>query len=102
MVEVRELPELIASLRADHVEKSVRLFADDDFDNQMRSLINERSQRLFADQDAREVVLSSLLLCATNGSRPIHEQSLPTMFVAPDLFSSGISAIPPSIRQTSS
>ncbi len=28
MLEVRELPELIASLRADHVEKSVRLFAE--------------------------------------------------------------------------
>ena len=27
-LEVRELPELIASLRADHVEKSVRLFAE--------------------------------------------------------------------------
>ena len=73
MLDVFELPELIASLRADHVEKSVRLLADDDFDNQMRSLINERSQRLFADQDAREVVLSSLLLCATNSSRPMHE-----------------------------
>ena len=102
MLEVRELPELIASLRADHVEKSVRLFADEDFDNQMRSLINERSQRLFADQDAREVVLSSLLLCATNSSRPMQEQGLPTMLIASDLFSSGISAIPPSIRQTSS
>ncbi|KZR82344.1 hypothetical protein PMIT1342_00810 [Prochlorococcus marinus str. MIT 1342] len=30
----------------------------------------------------------------------MHEQSLPTMFVEPDLFSSGISAIPFSIRQT--
>jgi len=54
MLDVLELPELIASLRADHVEKSVRLLADDDFDNQMRSLINERSQRLFADQEARD------------------------------------------------
>ena len=52
MLEVRELPELIASLPADHVEKSVRLFADEDFDNHMRSLINERSQRLFAEQEA--------------------------------------------------
>ena len=39
MLEVRELPELIASLPADHVEKSVRLLADDDFATQMRSLI---------------------------------------------------------------
>lgn len=52
MLEVRDLPELIASLPADHVEKSVRLLADDDFANQMRALINERSQRLFAEQEA--------------------------------------------------
>ncbi|WP_231906022.1 hypothetical protein [Prochlorococcus sp. MIT 1306] len=51
MLEVRELPELIASLPADHVEKSVRLLADDDFATQMRALINERSQRLFAEQE---------------------------------------------------
>ncbi|KZR70106.1 hypothetical protein PMIT1313_00756 [Prochlorococcus marinus str. MIT 1313] len=54
MLDVLDLPELIASLPADHVEKSVRLLADDDFDNQMRSLINERSQRLFADQEASD------------------------------------------------
>ena len=52
MLDVLQLPELIASLRADHVEKSVRLLADDDFATQVRSLINERSQRLFADQEA--------------------------------------------------
>ena len=60
MLDVLELPELIASLRADHVEKSVRLFADDDFDNQMRSLINERSQRLFADQEASDCCVEFL------------------------------------------
>ena len=60
IIELRELPELIASLRADHVEKSVRLLADDDFDNQMRSLINERSQRLFADQDASDCCVEFL------------------------------------------
>ncbi|RZO49412.1 MAG: hypothetical protein EVA79_07465 [Prochlorococcus sp. MED-G132] len=60
MLEVRELPELIASLPADHVEKSVRLLADDDFVNQMRSLINERSQRLFADQEASDCCVDCL------------------------------------------
>ena len=60
MLDVLELPELIASLRADHVEKSVRLFADDDFDNQMRSLINERSQRLFADQEVSDCFVDFL------------------------------------------
>ena len=100
MLDVLELPELLASLRADHVENSVRLLADDDFANQMRSLINERSQRLFADQGEATFLLTSLLLCAMNSSRPMHEQSLTTIFVAPDLFSSGISAIPFSIRQT--
>ena len=60
MLEVRELPELIASLRADHVEKSVRLLADDDFATQMRSLINECSQRLFADQEASDCCVDSL------------------------------------------
>ena len=60
MLVVRELPELIASLPADHVEKSVRLLADDDFDNQMRSLINERSQRLFADQEASDCCVEFL------------------------------------------
>ena len=60
MLDVLELPELIASLRADHVEKSVRLLVDDDFDNQMRSLINERSQRLFADQDASDCCVEFL------------------------------------------
>ena len=60
MLDVLELPELIASLRADHVEKSVLLLADDDFDNQMRSLINERSQRLFADQEARDCCVEFL------------------------------------------
>ena len=102
MLEVRELPELIASLRADHVEKSVRLLADDDFATQMRSLIASfRSPYLLIKRQAT-VVLTSLLLCARNSSRPMHEQSLTTMLIAPDLFSSGISAIPPSIRQTSS
>ena len=51
MLVVREFPALIASLHVDHVEKSVRLLADDDFANQMRALINERSQRLFAEQE---------------------------------------------------
>ena len=60
MLDVLELPELIASLRADHVEKSVRLLADDDFDNQMRSLINERSQRLFADQEVSDCFVDFL------------------------------------------
>ncbi|KZR67872.1 hypothetical protein [Prochlorococcus sp. MIT 1303] len=56
MLEVRELPELIASLHVDHVEKPVRLLADDDFANQMRALINERSQRLFAEQEVSRSV----------------------------------------------
>ena len=60
MLEVRELPELIASLPADHVEKSVRLLADDDFATQMRSLINERSQRLFVDQEVSDCCVDSL------------------------------------------
>ena len=60
MLDVLELPELIASLRADHVEKSVRLLADDDFANQMRSLINERSQRLFADQEVSDCFVDFL------------------------------------------
>ena len=60
MLEVRELPELIASLCADHVEKSVRLLADDDFATQMRSLINERSQRLFADQEVSDCCVDFL------------------------------------------
>ena len=60
MLDVLELPELIASLRVDHVEKSVRLLADDDFDNQMRSLINERSQRLFADQEVSDCFVDFL------------------------------------------
>ena len=77
MLDVLELPELIASLRADHVEKSVRLFADDDFDNQMRSLINERSQRLFADQEARDCCVEFLAslrdeLKAHAGAGPAH------------------------------
>ena len=46
MLEVRELPELIASLRADHVEKSVRLFAEqevsDCFVDFLASLRDER------------------------------------------------------------
>ena len=60
MLDVLELPELIASLRADHVEKSLRLLADDDFANQMRSLINERSQRLFADQEVSDCFVDFL------------------------------------------
>ena len=60
MLEVRELPELIASLPADHVEKSVRLLADDDFATQVRSLINERSQRLFADQEVSDCFVDFL------------------------------------------
>ena len=60
MLEVLELPELIASLPADHVEKSVRLLEDDDFANQMRSLINERSQRLFADQEVSDCCVDFL------------------------------------------
>ena len=65
MLEVRELPELIASLPADHVEKSLRLLADDDFATQMRSLINERSQRIFADQEASDCFVDFLAsLCA--------------------------------------
>ena len=60
MLDVLDLPELIASLPADHVEKSVRLLADDDFINQMRSLINERSQRLFADQEASDCCVEFL------------------------------------------
>ena len=60
MLDVLELPELIASLRADHVEKSVRLLADDYFANQMRSLINERSQRLFADQEVSDCCVDFL------------------------------------------
>ena len=60
MLEVRELPELIASLPADHVEKSLRLLGDDDFANQMRSLINERSQFLFADQEVSDFCVDFL------------------------------------------
>ena len=60
MLDVLDLPELIASLPADHVEKPVRLLADDDFANQMRSLINERSQRLFADQEASDCCVEFL------------------------------------------
>ena len=60
MLEVSELPALIASLLADHVEKSVRLLADDDFATQVRSLINERSQRLFADQEVSDCCVDFL------------------------------------------
>ena len=60
MLEVREFPELIASLPADHVEESVRLLADDDFATQMRSLINERSQFLFADQEVSDCCVDFL------------------------------------------
>ncbi|MCH2566376.1 MAG: hypothetical protein MKZ93_07225 [Prochlorococcus sp. ALOHA_A2.0_51] len=60
MLDVLELPELIASLRADLVEKSLRLFAVDDFDNRMRSLLTERSQRLFADQEASDCCVEFL------------------------------------------
>ena len=54
MLEVLELPELIASSRADYVDISVRLLEDDDFANKMRTLIKERSQRLFADQEVTD------------------------------------------------
>ena len=54
MLEVLELPELVASLRADNVENSVRLLAEDDFANQMRDLINKRSQRLLAEQEVSD------------------------------------------------
>ncbi len=54
MLEVLELPELIASSRADYVDISVRLLDDDDFANKMRTLIKERSQRLFADQEVTD------------------------------------------------
>ena len=60
MLVVRELPELIASLPADHVEKSLRLLGDDDFANQMRSLLNERSQRLFADPELSDCCVDFL------------------------------------------
>ncbi len=54
MLDVRELLELIASLRVDNVETSVHLLAEDDFANQMRALINECSQRLFAEQEVSD------------------------------------------------
>ena len=60
MLDVLELPELIASAREEYVEISLRLLEDDDFANQMRSLINERSQRLFADQEASDCCVDFL------------------------------------------
>ncbi|KGG30435.1 hypothetical protein EV13_0312 [Prochlorococcus sp. MIT 0702] len=60
MLEVLELPELIASSREEYVEISVRLLEDDDFANQMRALINERSQRLFADQEVSDCFVDFL------------------------------------------
>lgn len=61
MLEVLELPELVASSRAEYVEISVRLLAEDDFANQMRALINERSQRLFADQEVSDCFVDFLV-----------------------------------------
>ena len=60
MLEVLELPELIASSREEYVDIAIRLLQDDDFANQMRSLINERSQRLFADQEVSDCCVDSL------------------------------------------
>ncbi|CAI8208601.1 MAG: Uncharacterised protein [Prochlorococcus marinus str. MIT 9313] len=38
----------------------MRLLADDDFDNQMRSLINERSQHVFANQEVSDCFVDFL------------------------------------------
>ena len=60
MLEVLELPELIASSREEYVDIAIRLLQDDDFANTMRTLINERSQRLFADQEVSDCFVDFL------------------------------------------
>ena len=60
LLDVLELPELIASSCAEYVLISVRLLEDDDFANQMRALINEVSQRLFADQEVSDCFVDFL------------------------------------------
>ena len=51
MLEMLDLPELIARDDDDYVDISVRLLADVKFYNDMRQKIVDRNQRLFSDQE---------------------------------------------------
>jgi predicted O-linked N-acetylglucosamine transferase (SPINDLY family) len=50
MLEVLELPDLIAKDADDYISISTRLLRDNDFYLEMKRLIAERKQRLFRDQ----------------------------------------------------
>ena len=54
MLEVLELPELIASNADDYVAISCKLLDDDDFYQAMKEAIQERKQRLFLDKSVAE------------------------------------------------
>jgi predicted O-linked N-acetylglucosamine transferase (SPINDLY family) len=51
MLEMLDLPELIARDDDDYVDISVRLLADEEFYNDMKQKIVDRKQRLFSDQE---------------------------------------------------
>jgi predicted O-linked N-acetylglucosamine transferase (SPINDLY family) len=51
MLEMLDLPELIARDDDDYVDISVRLLADEEFYNDMKQKIMDRKQRLFSDQE---------------------------------------------------
>jgi predicted O-linked N-acetylglucosamine transferase (SPINDLY family) len=50
MLEVLDLPELIAKDREDYIAISTRLLKDQDFYAEMKMLIAQRKDRLFHDQ----------------------------------------------------
>ncbi|WP_413403579.1 MULTISPECIES: hypothetical protein [unclassified Synechococcus] len=54
MLDVLELPELIAKDVDDYVAISCRLLSDQSFYQQMRSLISERKARLFQDKSVAQ------------------------------------------------
>lgn len=87
MLEVLELPELIASDADDYVAISCRLLEDQNFYQQMRDSIRERKARLFHDKsvaEAFQVAVETICRQAPAvGQQPSGVRPLPISSIAP-------------------
>ena len=87
MLDVLELPELIASDADDYIAISCRLLDDESFYQQMRDSIRERKSRLFYDKsvaEAFQVAVETICRQApTVGQQPSGVRPMPIRNIIP-------------------
>ena len=89
MLDVLELPELIAKDVDDYVTISSRLLDDESFYQQMRTLISERKARLFQDRSVAQAFQVAVeTICRKPpevGQKPSGIRTLPLNTITPSI-----------------